>query len=127
MEHYQHLILKGLINGGGSSSETYVYQLLTGDVSEQGSSVSHMWNYLDNPLKDRLIEIYTDICSVDLTNKTDHQIVPLLIDYMAEKSGRRELFKVNDRSVIDRMSDDEYESAIHDLVRAKKIQLLDRE
>ncbi|WP_257971605.1 hypothetical protein [Vibrio parahaemolyticus] len=37
MEHYQYLILKGLINGGGSSSETYVYQLLTGNVSDQGT------------------------------------------------------------------------------------------
>ena len=52
MEHHQHLIL---INGGGSSSETYVYQLLTGNVSDEGSSVSHMWGYLDNPLKETLL------------------------------------------------------------------------
>ncbi|MCR9653223.1 hypothetical protein NB537_00215 [Vibrio parahaemolyticus] len=127
MEHYQHLILKGLINGGGSSSETYVYQLLTGNVSDQGSSVSHMWGYLDNPLKETLIEIFADICSLDLTNKTDRQIVPLLIDYMAEKAGRSEFFKVNDRREIERMSDDEYEGGIQDLIRAKKVKLLDRE
>lgn len=127
MEHYQHLILKGLINGGGSSSETYVYQLLTGDISEQGSSVSHMWGYLDTPLKETLIEIFEDICRLDLTNKTDKQIIPLLIDYMADKSGRNEFFKVNDRRDIERMSDDDYERGIKELIHAKKVKLLDRE
>ena len=83
--------------------------------------------YLDNPLKKTLIEIYADICSLDLTNKTDRQIVPLLIDYMAEKSGRSEFFKVNDRRAIERMSDDEYESGIQELVRTKKTHLLNRE
>ncbi|EGR0199608.1 hypothetical protein FRN31_22250 [Vibrio alginolyticus] len=127
MEHYQHLILKGLINGGGSSSETYTYQLLTGDISEQGRSVSHMWGYLDNQLKAMLIEIFSEVCSLDLANKTEKQVIPLLIDYMASKSGRKEFFKVNDRAVIERMSDDEYERGIDELIRAKKIKLLERE
>lgn len=127
MEHYQHLILKGLINGGGSSSETYVYRLLTGNVSEQGESVSRMWGYLDKPLKEILIEIFADVCSLDLANKTDKQIVSTLIDYSANKSGRDEFFKVNDRAAIDRMSDEEYERGIDELIQAKRAILLERE
>ncbi|WCM68817.1 hypothetical protein K0819_24765 (plasmid) [Vibrio parahaemolyticus] len=45
---------------------------------------------------------------------------------MAEKAGRSEFFKVNDRREIERMSD-EYENGIDDLIRAKKVQLLERE
>jgi len=35
--------------------------------------------------------------------------------------------KVNDSREIERMSDDEYEGGIQDLIRAKKVKLLDRE
>ena len=126
MEHYQHLILKGLINRGGSSSETYVYQLLTGDAPKIGRSVADMWGYLDTPLQEQLIEIFNDICRVDLTNKTDKQIIPLLINHMANHSGRQEFFKVNSRADIERMSDDEYERGIDDLIRIKKAELLER-
>ncbi|WP_105903520.1 hypothetical protein [Vibrio gangliei] len=107
MEHYDHLVIKGLINRGGSSSETYTYKLLTGSVTEQGSSVSQMWNYLDNPLKERLIEIFDEICMVNLKGKSDSQIVQQLIDYMANMSGRNEFHSSYDRRTIDRMSDDE--------------------
>lgn len=127
MEHYQHLVLKGLINGGGSSSESYVYTLLTGNFSDNDSSVSRMWSYLDTPLQEYLIEVFADVCRLDLSNMTDSQIVRELIDYMADKAGRSEFFATTDRSIIDRMSDDEYEAAINKLINTKKVMLLDKE
>lgn len=130
MDHYTHLILKGLINRGGSSSETYTYRLLTGDCSDSSESVSHMWGYLDNPLKFLLCDVLEEICGVDLdpiTNFNDKEMVRVLIDYMADKSGRREFFDTHSRQDIERMSDHKYEKGIADLIQAKKVQLLNKE
>ncbi|HDM8140683.1 TPA: hypothetical protein P0E12_004973 [Vibrio harveyi] len=127
MEHYQHLILKGLINGGGSSSETYVYRLLTGDFSNCTTSVSHMWGYLDKPLQNIIKEILSDVCDYSLEFSSDQATVNALIKYMSNKSGRKEFFKVNDRAAIERMSDDEYEQGIKKLIDSKRAEMLERE
>ncbi|EKO3439455.1 hypothetical protein NTE19_003347 [Vibrio fluvialis] len=127
MDHYQHLILKGLINGGGSSSESYTHSLLTGRFNEESSSVSRMWGYLDNKLQDLLIEIFDEVCGVDLSNKTDSQIVAELIDYMADKAGSREFYEAHTQREISAMSDDEYEKGLRQAKNAKKVLLLNKE
>lgn len=127
MEHYKHLILKGLINGGGSSSESYVYRLLTADFKKGNESVSRMWRYLDKPLQAELIEIFHDVCGVDLKGKLHNEIISLLIDYIANKSGRDEFFYVFDKSSIERMSDYEYNDSINCLISTNKEILLNRE
>lgn len=127
MEHYDHLILKGLINRGGSSIETYVYRLLTGEFSEKSESVSRMWNYLDLPLQEKLIDILQEIGGLQPRDWTNKEMVRVLIDYMAKKSGNTEFFTTNDRQAIERMSDDDYENGIADLILTKKQQLLDKE
>ena len=127
MEHYQKLIIKGLINGGGSSSETYTHAILTGKCSEESRSVSGMWDYLGVPLQKMLIDILDDICGVDLNGKDDSQIVKTLIDHMANKGGRNEFFATHSQKEINNMSESEYERGIDDLIQAKKINLLNLE
>lgn len=124
MEHYDHLITKALINRGGSSSETYVYQLLTGDVKEDCSSVARMWGYLDTPLQSKLVSIFDEVCGVSIAGLSDADVVKVLIEHMAEKAGRREFFDNTPRDVIDRMSDDEYEGEINDAIQQKRHMLM---
>lgn len=127
MEHYMKLILKALINRGGSSSESYVYQLLTGDVKEGNTSVSEMWSYLDLPLKEQLIDILQGGCDVNPKDWTDKEMVRVIIEYMAKKWGNRTFFDNTGRDVIDRMSDEEYELAIEQAITEKREILINRE
>lgn len=120
MEHYEHLIIKGLINRGGSSSESYVYQLLTGDVNDNSSSVARMWGYLDAPLKSKLATILDDVCGVSIAGLSDAEVVNVLTEYMADKGGRQAFFKNNSRDSIDRMSDEEYEKGIELAIQEKR-------
>ena len=120
MEHYEHLIIKGLINRGGSSSESYVYQLLTGDVNDNSSSVARMWGYLDAPLQSKLATILDDVCSVSIAGLSDAEVVKVLTEYMADKAGRRAFFENTPRYSIDRMSDEEYEKEIELAIQEKR-------
>lgn len=120
MEHYEHLIIKGLINRGGSSSESYVYQLLTGDVNDNSSSVARMWGYLDAPLQSKLATILDDVCDVSIAGLSDAEVVNVLTEYMADKGGRQAFFKSNSRDSIDRMSDEEYEKGIELAIQEKR-------
>lgn len=59
MEHYETLF-KGLINGGGSSSEAYSSILLTGSFDRMiklNTTIDEMWNYLDKPLQAVMIDV----------------------------------------------------------------------
>jgi len=120
MEHYERLIIKGLINRGGSSSESYVYQLLTGDVNDKSSSVARMWGYLDAPLQSKLATILDDVCSVSIAGLSDAAVVNVLTEYMADKGGRQAFFKNNSRDSIERMSDEEYEKGIELAIQEKR-------
>lgn len=120
MEHYEHLIIKGLINCGGSSSESYVYQLLTGDVNDNSSSVARMWGYLDAPLQSKLATILDDVCGVSIAGLSDAEVVNVLTEYMADKGGRQAFFQNNSRNSIERMSDEEYEKGIELAIQEKR-------
>ncbi|MCP4867042.1 MAG: hypothetical protein GY897_24170 [Alteromonas sp.] len=120
MEHYEHLIIKGLINRGGSSSESYVYQLLTGDVNDNSSSVARMWGCLDAPLQSKLATILDDVCRVSISGLSDAEVVNVLTEYMADKGGRQAFFENNSRDSIDRMSDEEYEKGIELAIQEKR-------
>lgn len=127
MEHYQHLILKALINGGGSQSESYVYRILTGTFNEQTSSVSDMWGYLDNPLKAMLAEILSDICRVNPRDHSDAEMVRELIEYMSKKAGNREFFTKYSDYEIRNMSEEYYDDKIEELVSAHRLALMNKE
>lgn len=127
MEHYKHLILKALINQGGSSSETHAYNLLTASFSERSDSVSKSWAYLDGELKHQLIEIFEDVLDVRLSNLSEQEVVSVLIKHLAKKGGSRDFHAATRRDEIDRMSDDEYFDAIAQAVKNKKEMLLSKE
>lgn len=127
MEHYQHLVLKSLIKGGGSSSETYVHSILTGVFTKDSRSVTDMWGYLDVPLKEMLVDIFEDVCNLNLRDMTDSKAVEKLIGYMASKGGRAEFFSVYDRAQVEAMSDEKYELEIERFIEAKKALILEKE
>ncbi|ANP79294.1 hypothetical protein A134_23050 [Vibrio crassostreae 9CS106] len=124
MDHYNKLILKALINAGGSTSESYVYEILTGRYTHFGTSISAMWGYLDTPLKDDLTSFFNEVIEVPLDPINDAQCVNTLIDHVANKWGRHEFFEKTSREGIDRLSDEEYESEIDKMISAKREYLL---
>ena len=123
MNHYQNLIFKSQINGGGSTSESYVYQLLSGDVQEGNhTSIFKMWRYLGESAI-----ILEDIGNVSLHGLIDSQITGSLIECVSKKWGRRSFFDNTERCAIDRMSDDEYNGAIQNAIADKRMLPLERE
>lgn len=120
-----HLIVKALLNRGGSSSETYVHKILTGDINEKDLSIAEMWNYFDSSLKDHLRLVLVEVCDVSIDGLTDEQIVKVLIDNAASRGGRRAFWDAHSRAEIDRMDDDDYEQAIKDSINEKRRIILD--
>lgn len=113
MEHYNKIILRGLILGGGSSSEAYANRLITGGGSDKSESVSQMWSYIDFELQERIIEIIEDVCRNDFDKSN---VVESLIEHMSEVAGSKRFFSSHDRDEIDEMSYVEYESAKADSI-----------
>ena len=107
MEHYNKIILRGLILGGGSSSEAYANRLITGVGSDKSESVSQMWSYLDLELQERIIDIIKEVCLSDFDKSN---VVESLIDHMSNTAGNKLFFSSHDRREIERMSDEDYES-----------------
>lgn len=107
MEHYNKLIIKALIFGGGSSSESYSNRLITGSGSDKNESVSYMWSYIDFELQERIIEIIEDVCRNDFDKSN---AVESLIEHMSKTEGNKLFFSSHERSEIEHMSDVDYES-----------------
>jgi Txe/YoeB family toxin of Txe-Axe toxin-antitoxin module len=107
MEHYNKIILKGLIMGGVSSSEAYANRLITGVGSDKSESVSQMWSYIDFELQERIIEIIEEICRNDFDKSN---VVESLIEHMSSTAGNKLFFSSHERSEIERMSDVDYEN-----------------
>lgn len=75
MEHYETLLFKGLINGGGSSSETYSSILMTGDFDRMvnlNQNIEDMWDYLDKPLQALMISVLQHCDSRAPQDKEDY-------------------------------------------------------
>ncbi|WP_318435345.1 hypothetical protein [Photobacterium leiognathi] len=84
MDHYQQLVLTGLINGGGCTSESYIAILMRGDfeaIKKRNQTISNMWNYLNRPVQDYMIDILRN-CDIDVNEDT---VFP---DYFVQRTAR---------------------------------------
>lgn len=72
--HAQQLVMKALVNQGGSTSETTVFKFLVADFSlfSESDSVLEMWDYLDNSTKSVVFE-YANLawCCECICNEDD--------------------------------------------------------
>lgn len=108
LTHYDNLILKGLSHKGGSSSETYVYKLLTADIEEGNKSIQYMWDYLDIELQNKLIVIFNETQNLDLFDMDNKQIVKTITQHCAKRMGWK-IFAKYEESRLRALSDEEYD------------------
>lgn len=129
MTHYDSLVLKALIYGGGSTSENYIHQILVGIVtySDHELSISEKWHRLDYGLQQHLIDILENVCELSLGGLSERQIIDELIEYVARKSGKDSFFAHHVNAEISQMTDEQYELAIENSIAEKRRFLLDLE
>lgn len=123
LSHYDHLIIKGLMNKGGSSSETYVYKLLTGDIEKGNKSITDMWNYLDPDLQTKLIIIFHETDTLDLFDMSDDQIIEAITNHIAKRQGWNVFRSMSERE-LNALSDEEYDQQWEVATKAAKEMLL---
>lgn len=113
MEHYETLLFKGLINGGGSSSETYSCILLTGDFDRMvklNQNIQDMWDYLDKPLQALVITILQHCDSRAPMTRTETDYPRYFVDRMARMAAYAKC------ALIDNYDEVEQEEAVFNLI-----------
>ncbi|MDE1336083.1 hypothetical protein [Vibrio aestuarianus] len=115
MEHYEKTIIKGLL-GSGSTSEAFSSHLIKGTGIEKNESVSEMWAYLDDELKQKVIDVIESVfCEeIDICNPAKG-----LINHMAQRGALAEYCAL-DLSERNQFTEDEEREKVMALFEMKK-------
>ncbi|MBP2698720.1 hypothetical protein [Photobacterium lucens] len=122
MEHYEEIIIKGLL-GGGSTSEAFSSRLIQGTGIEKNESVSEMWAYLDVELKQKIIDVIESVfCEeIDINNP-----IKGLIKHIAQRGARNEYYALA-LSKREQFTEEEENSKMTALFDEKKKQWEEKE
>ncbi|EHD0106716.1 hypothetical protein JZN53_002756 [Vibrio parahaemolyticus] len=115
MEHYEKIIIKGLL-GGGSTSEAFSSRFIQGTGIEKNESVSEMWAYLDGDLKQKVIDVIESVfCEeIDIFNPEKG-----LIKHMAQRGALAEYYALG-LSERSQFTEEEEHEKVMELFETKK-------
>ncbi|HCG7987184.1 TPA: hypothetical protein NJ576_002642 [Vibrio parahaemolyticus] len=115
MEHYEKIIIKGLL-GDGSTSETFSSRLIQGTGIEKNESVSEMWAYLDGELKQKVIDVIESVFCEEIDICTPEKG---LIKHMAQRGALAEYCAL-DLSERNQFTEDEEREKVMEFFEMKK-------